>query len=49
MTGLGTIEESTLLEEVSMELHRERASAGAILVPGKTFQTISKSCKNNDQ
>ena len=48
MTGLGMMEELILSEEVSMESRQERASAGAILVPGKTFQTISKSCRNKD-
>ena len=31
------------------EVFRERASAGAIRVPGVICQQISKSCKNKDQ
>ena len=47
-TGSGHIMLLTLSKEVSISSHLERASAGAILVPGVTCQTMSKSCRNND-
>ena len=46
--GSGQMAVSTLSEEVSIESLLERASAGAIFIPGVTCQIISKSCKNND-
>ena len=46
--GSGQMTISVLSMEVSTESLLERASAGAILVPGVTCQTISKSCKNSD-
>ena len=39
---------SMLSVEVSTESLLERASVGAIFIPGVTCQTILKSCKNND-
>ena len=48
-TGSGTMAISTLLSAVSMRSFGERASAGAIHVPGVICQWISKSCKNKDQ
>ena len=47
-TGSGQMAVSMLSEEVSTESLLERASMGAISVPGVICQTISKSCKNND-
>ena len=47
-TGSGQMAESTLSKEVSTESLLERASAGAIFVPGVTCQIMLKSCKNND-
>ena len=47
-TGSGQMAVSMLSEEVSTESLLERASAGAIFVPGVTCQIILKSCKNND-
>ena len=44
-TGSKTIKALTLSEDVSMKSHQDRASAGAILVPGRMFQMMSKSCK----
>ena len=46
--GSRQIAVSKLSREVSMESLLERASAGAIFVPGVTCQTMSKSCKNKD-
>ena len=47
-TGSGQIAVLMLSEEVSIESLLERASTGAIFVPGVTCQTMLKSCKNND-
>ena len=46
--GSGQIAVSKLSKEVSTESLLERASAGAIFVPGVTCQTMSKFCKNSD-
>ena len=46
--GSGQMAVLILSVEVSTKSLLERASAGAIFVPGVTCQTISKSCKNND-
>ena len=46
--GSGQMAMLMLSVEVSMESLPERASAGAIFVPGVTCHTISKSCKNSD-
>ena len=48
-TGSEMMEASILSEEVSMKSQQERVLAGAILVPGRTFQMISKSWRNKDQ
>ena len=40
---------SRLSKKVSMESLHERASAGAIFVPGVICQMMLKSCKNSDQ
>ena len=45
-TGSGTMATSSV---VSMRSFQERASAGAIHVPGVTCQQISKFYKNKDQ
>ena len=46
--GKGTMATSVLLEEVSTWTRQERASAGASLAPGRTFQTRSKSWRKSD-
>ena len=46
--GSRQMAELVLSVEVSTESLLERASTGAILVPGVTCQIMSKSCKNND-
>ena len=48
-TGSGTMATSMLSSAVSIRSFRERASAGAVQVPGVICQQISKSCKNKDQ
>ena len=48
-TGSETMEVSTLSEDVLIKSWQERASAGAILVPERTLQMMSKSCKKRDQ
>ena len=48
-TGSGHMAQLVLSREVSTMFYRDRASAGVILVPGITCQTMSKSCRNNDQ
>ena len=48
-TGSGHMAQLVLLREVLTMFYRDRASAGAILVPGITCQTMLKSCRNNDQ
>ena len=47
--GSGHIALLVLSREVSISSHLDRASARAILVPGVTCQTMSKSCRNSDQ
>ena len=49
ITGSGNIVQLVLSSKVLTSLCLERASAGAILVPGVTCQTVSKSCRNKDQ
>ena len=48
-TGSGMMVTLSLSSVVLMRSFWERASAGAIQVPGVTCQQISKSCKNKDQ
>ena len=47
-TGSGQMAVSMLSVEVLTESLLERASAGAIFVPGVTCHTILKSCRNSD-
>ena len=47
-TSSGHITLLMLSKEVSTSSCLERASVGAILVPGMTCQMISKSCRNRD-
>ena len=46
--GSGQIAALVLSSEVSSESRRDKASARAILDPGVTCQTMSKSCRNRD-
>ena len=48
IAGSGQIVALVLSSEMSTESCRDRASAGAILDPGVTCQTMSKSCRNRD-
>ena len=48
IVGSGHMAASTLSKEVSTASFLERASAGAIFVPGVTCQIISKSCRNSN-